>query len=111
MNSHTKSYIIGFLISIALTLGAYIVVTANIVSGILLIAFVLTLAVVQLFVQVYFFLHLGREAKPRWNTLFLLSTIGLILIVVIGAIWIINHLNYNMTPQQMDQYVVTEDGF
>lgn len=83
----------------------------NLLTGDALIVFVLTLAVIQLFVQAYFFLHLGREAKPRWNTVFLLATIGLILIVVIGAIWIINHLNYNMTPQQVDQYVIKMDAF
>jgi plastocyanin len=59
---------------------------------------------------VVFFLHLGREKKPRWNLLFLISTIGIILVVVVGSIWIMNHLHYNMSATDVTNKVASGEG-
>jgi cytochrome o ubiquinol oxidase subunit IV len=77
----------------------------------ILIPILLIVAILQLIVQLIFFLHLIHESKPRWNLLFFISTIGIILIMIIGGIWIMNHLNYNMTPQKVNQYIQNEDAF
>ncbi len=112
-----KSYVIGFTFSLILTLSAYFLVSMHINSdfGILsqqiLIPLIIGIAILQLIVQLIFFLHLTHESKPRWNFVFFISTIGVILIVVVGSVWIMNHLNYNMNPQQVDQYVQSQDGF
>jgi cytochrome o ubiquinol oxidase operon protein cyoD len=106
-----KSYTIGFVLSLALTLTAFFIVVHpgafHMASGALLAA-ILTLAVVQLVVQLLFFLHLGSAGG--WKLSVLLSTIALVLIIVIGSIWIMNHLNYSMTPAQMDQYMQDQQG-
>jgi cytochrome o ubiquinol oxidase operon protein cyoD len=80
-------------------------------SGSMLLTAIFTFAFLQLFVQLYFFLHLGQEEKPAWNLVFFIATVGVIFIVVAGSVWIMNHLNYNMTPQQMLHYVQNEQGF
>ena len=38
---------------------------------------------------------------------------GIILIVVVGSIWIMDHLNYNMmaSPADMNTYIQSQDGF
>ena len=109
-------YIAGFVVSVILTLAAYFAVQAHLGSGHrvfsheTLAAIILALAVVQLTVQMFSFLHLGSEAGPRWKLAAFLSTIGLIFIIVVGSIWIMGHLNYNMTPDQVDQYLENAQG-
>jgi len=112
-----KAYITGFVLSIVLTVAAYIPVWQHVSSGHLryahsnLIAFVLGIAVLQLLVQLILFLHLGREKKSRWNISVFVTTVSLILIVVVGSIWIMNHLNNNMSPQQINDYLNRGDAF
>jgi cytochrome o ubiquinol oxidase operon protein cyoD len=108
--STIRSYITGFGVSIILTLAAYAIVTQHLFTNLIVLYSIIILAVIQLVVQLFFFLHLGQESKPRWHLVFFLSTIGIILIVVIGSIWIMNHLNYNMTPKEMNQYIQSQDG-
>ena len=81
------------------------------ISHEVLIPLIIGIALVQLVVQLIFFLHLLNESKPRWNLIFFISTIGIILIVVVGSVWIMNHLNYNMMPMQMNKYIQSQDGF
>lgn len=110
-----KSYTIGFVISIVLTLTAYIVVTNHWFSKQIIIYSIMGLAAVQLVVQLVFFLHLGRESKPRWNLAAFAFMLAVLLILVIGSLWIMNNLNYNMTmsPQEMNDYMLkqTNKGF
>lgn len=117
MNHGTiKNYIIGFVVSIALTLTSYYFVVTHINSGHLtythefLMALILSLAVGQFVVQSYFFLHLGNEKGPRWNLVFYVATLMIILIVVLGSLWIMYHLNYNMMPQQAQDYIMSKEG-
>ena len=110
MRATFKSYLIGFILSIVLTLAAYFAVIAHVLSNGALIVAIIVLAVVQLMVQLFYFLHLGQESNPRWNLVFFISTAGIVLLVVVGSLWIMNHLNYNMTPDQMNVYMMKSEG-
>lgn len=68
------------------------------------------LALAQFFAQLYYFLHLGRETKPRWKLLVLCFMILVVLIIVVGSIWIMYNLNYRMSPQQMNTYMLNQNG-
>jgi cytochrome o ubiquinol oxidase operon protein cyoD len=57
-----------------------------------------------------FFLHLGQGKDTKWNLVIMLSTLTIVLIVVIGSIWIMNHLNYNMTPTDINNYMNDQGG-
>jgi len=113
-----KPYIIGFISSLVLTFAAWWLIWEQVHSGHraftypFLAAAVLVLAMVQLCVQLLFFMHLGAEKGPRWKLGVFVSTFGIILIIVVGAIWIMGHLNYNMmaSPSQMDAYIQSQDG-
>jgi cytochrome o ubiquinol oxidase subunit IV len=107
-----KPYIIGFVLSLVLTFGAYFVVDLRQqlpITTELVITSILVLAVLQLLVQLFFFLHMGQEKKPRWNMVVFLSFIGLILLIVISSIWIMYHLNYNMVPQDMEKKILNDE--
>ena len=111
-----KSYIIGFLLSVVFTLCAYYPVMLHVNSHHLfptheiIIPIIMILAFAQLIVQLLFFLHLGRESQPRWNLIMLISFVSVIFIMVVGSLWIMNHLNYNMSPMQMQNFLIKDEG-
>lgn len=111
MKTSLASYILGFLFSIALTVAAYLIVVDKSMGNLFIIVVILALAFLQLFIQLYFFLHLGRDPKARLHVTFFLLTFGLVLTVIIGAIWIMYHLNYNMTPQQINHYLQDQNEY
>lgn len=91
------SYATGFILSLLLTVLAYYVVTQKLYTSLSQIFVIIAgLAIIQLFVQLVFFLHLGRESKPRWNVAVFVFAALVVLIIVFGSIWIMNNLNYNM---------------
>lgn len=105
------SYVVGFLISLLTTLLAYFIVVNRLWTPEVLVYAVLGIAVVQLVVQVVFFLHIGRGS--RWKLLTFLFTILVVGVVVVGSIWIMDNLNYNMmdmSPDQMQQYMSENEG-
>lgn len=90
------TYTIGFALSVVLTLGAYFSVVNDVMSGWSLVWLLAGLAVVQLLVQLVFFLHLGQESKPRWNLVLFLFTVMVVGILVLGSLWIMKNLDYHM---------------
>ncbi len=106
----TRSYVIGFILSLVFTAIPYYLVTNKIISGSALLITILAIAVLQMIIQIVFFLHLGRGPKPLYNVVFFISTVGIILVVVIGSIWIINHLNYNMASVDTSKYLVNQEA-
>ncbi|MDB5175973.1 MAG: putative cytochrome ubiquinol oxidase chain cyoD [Candidatus Saccharibacteria bacterium] len=111
LGSYT-AYTTGFILSLILTIGAYLAVTENLLSGNILVTAVIGLAILQLFVQMFFFLHLGRESKPRWNLVAFIFMVMVVFIVVIGSLWIMNNLDYHnhLTPSEQDSYMHTRNN-
>lgn len=95
-------YTIGFSVSLVLTFGSFGAVYYHEQTGHeglshdILVPLVVAFAVVQLIVQLVFFLHLGRETKPRWNYIVFLFMVLVLVIVVVGSLWIMDNLEYNM---------------
>lgn len=104
------SYMVGFGLSILLTMIAFELVTKHVLHGAGLVTILIGLALIQFWVQLFFFLHLGKETKPRWKLLVLVFMVLVVLILVGGSIWIMNNLNYRMTPQQINNYMQNQDG-
>ncbi|HEV7449235.1 MAG TPA: cytochrome C oxidase subunit IV family protein, partial [Candidatus Paceibacterota bacterium] len=75
MNNPMHRYIIGFMLSLALTaiplllLWWYVGAHSQYLSRDMLYAAFVLCAVAQMWVQLYFFLHLGQEATPRWRSM------------------------------------------
>lgn len=101
----------GFVGSIVLTLLAFWLAYEHLVSGTLAAVIVLVLGLTQAGVQAYFFLHLGEEAKPRWRNYSFFFMTTMIAVVVVGLLWVIINLNYNMnmSPEQMQQYMIEQN--
>jgi len=91
-----KSYLIGFSLSLILTCISFSLVVGDLLSGQNLVYTVLGLAILQAIVQLLLFLHVGQEAKPRWETIIFCFTVMVLLIVVVGSLWIMNDLEQRM---------------
>jgi len=106
-----KNYVVGYLVSIVFTITAYLLVThrATVARSFIIIAIV-TLAISQFLAQLYLFLHLGKETKPRWKLFVFCFMVMVVLILVFGSLWIMNNLNYRMTPSQVNTYLNNQGG-
>ncbi len=110
-HGNIKTYSIGFVLSIVLTIISFAFVTNKMMAGTSLILALLGFACLQLFVQLFFFLHLGQEEKPRWNLMLFLFTMLILLIIVLGSLWIMYNLDYNMmSPHETNQYIQDEEA-
>lgn len=98
-----KAYLIGFFSSLLLTLVSFLLVILKVISGQTLIYTLVALALVQAIVQLLFFLHVGQEAKPRWESLTLYFMVLVVLIIAIGSLWIMKDLNNRVMPEMHAQ--------
>lgn len=104
------AYIIGFILCLALTIMAYtLVVNRESFSHQFVIGAIVALALVQFFTQLVFFLHLGTERKTWWKSVTFLFMVGTVLILVLGSLWIMNNLNYNMGHDEINKYLEEQD--
>ncbi len=91
------SYLIGFVVSIVLTVVTFNLVMHHHFSSIDLYAAIAVLAVLLLFVQSVFFLRLNaKTSDDKWNLVAFGFTLFIICLVVAGSLWIMYNLNYNM---------------
>jgi cytochrome o ubiquinol oxidase subunit IV len=91
-----KSYVLGFFLSIVLTLGAYFLVVERLFTAESAVYAIIGLGIVQALIQLVLFLHLGRESRPRWNMLVFLFMVMVIVIIVGGSLWIMDNLDYRV---------------
>jgi len=106
-------YLIGFLLSIYLTISAYLVVVYDTFSRNTVIAIVITLALTQFVVQAIFFLHVGKESKPRWNLIMFSFMVLVAAIIIIGSIWIMANLDYRhgVSPEELNNTIIKDEGY
>jgi cytochrome o ubiquinol oxidase operon protein cyoD len=90
------SYIIGFILSILLTIIPYTIVVHHLLSSDALVISIVVLGVLQLLVQLIFFLHLSAHPSQRWNVITFAFTLLILVILVAGSLWIMWNMNYNM---------------
>jgi cytochrome o ubiquinol oxidase operon protein cyoD len=112
----TITYAIGFISSVILTIVAYAAVVNDTVKDSFapaVIALTISaLAVLQLVIQLLFFMHLGDEPKPRWKLMSFLFAFIILSIVVFGSLWIMFDLNSRMmmSPTDMIKYMDRQTG-
>lgn len=106
-----RSYVAGFLLSLTLTIAAYLCVANKLLAGRMVLVTIIVLAIVQLAVQLVFFLHIDRESKPRWQLMVLLFMAMVLGIITFGSLWIMHNLDYNMSSHDMSNYLQEDEGY
>ena len=104
-----KDSLLGLVLCLVLTLGAYVIVTRGLLHGWQMTATVTAMAMTQLLAQLWYFLHIkGRSSGVRG--VFLGLSALCVALLVFGSIWIMNNLNYNMmhSPETVQQIVKDE---
>ncbi len=92
-----KGYMIGFLLSVVLTAIPFWLVMGDVLpSKQLTTVLILGFALVQVLVHMVYFLHMNSKSDEGWNLTAFIFTVIIIAIVVVGSIWIMWNLNYNM---------------
>lgn len=97
-NVSYKPPVLGFILSLLITVAMYRFATKHHLTGSMLFLSIIGLGMVQAFVQLIFFLHVGMESKPHWNTISFYFTVLVVVIIIGGSIWIMNNLSYNLMP-------------
>lgn len=118
--SAVKTYINGFILSIVLTLLAFGLVSQHVnsdhtaFSHTSLTWFLAGLATAQLLVQLVFFLHLGKESRPKLNLMAFYFMLLTVIIIVFGSLWIMDNLDYqhgdHATNEEVSDYIIKDEG-
>jgi cytochrome o ubiquinol oxidase operon protein cyoD len=93
-----QSYLLGFAACLLLTLAAYFIASRHLFSKMHLDLAIAAIAALQGCLFLFIYMDLGQERKPRWNMTVFLFMIGVTALIVVGSIWIMYHLNYNLMP-------------
>jgi cytochrome o ubiquinol oxidase operon protein cyoD len=112
-HSLLRAYVVGFLLSLALTIVAYLITVHSANTSTALYIGLLVLACSQFVVQVICFLHLGSGRHSRDRLIVLGCASLIVFILVVGSLWIMTHLNERMMadPSAMQDYMNSQDGF
>ncbi|BBL52855.1 hypothetical protein MF1_01130 [Bartonella quintana] len=95
----TGSYFVGFILAVFFTLGSFIPVMYGMMESWAIstkVAYLIGMAIIQIIVQIVFFLHLNAGPDAKWNLSALWFAAICVFVIIGGTWWAISHLNYNM---------------
>jgi cytochrome o ubiquinol oxidase operon protein cyoD len=92
------AYAMGCVFSLLLTAASFFLVFTKALSKSYLIYTVVALAFTQAVIQLLYFLHLGKEEKPQWESIVFYFMVTILLILVLGSLWIMYDLNQRVMP-------------
>lgn len=97
-NAHgsVKSYMTGLVLSLILTIIPFAVVMSGALSVLTTVIVVAVTAVLQILVQLVMFMHMNTKADEGWNLMSFVFTLTILVLVVGGSLWIMQHLHLNM---------------
>ncbi len=90
------TYATGFILSILLTLMAFFLVMSGWLPHAAVWVGIISAAILQILVQLHYFLHLDTSSASSWNVMALLLTVLIMAILVGGSIWVMHSLNARM---------------
>ena len=89
-------YLLGLSLSVILTAIPFAVVMSGALGETLSIVLILLCAIGQVMVQLIFFLHMNTSSAQIWNSVSVVFVLLLVIILIVGSLWIMQHLNHNM---------------
>lgn len=89
-----KSYVIGFILSIVLTIIPLVLVMNQMMSKTATLITIMVMAILQFVIQLFFFMHIREGEKPRYNVQTLILGLVIVLTIVLGSIWIMTFNKY-----------------
>jgi cytochrome o ubiquinol oxidase operon protein cyoD len=96
-------YLLGFTLAAGLTLVSFYITRSTLVWQPSIPIALSVLAIAQMGVHLVFFIHLTSGPDNLNNILALAFGLLIVMLLVLGSLWIMTHLNHNMMP--MDRMV------
>ena len=93
-------YLLGFVLAAGLTAVSFFLTRTTLVWAPSIPVALSVLAVAQIGVHIVFFLHMTSGPDNVNNLMALAFGLLIVLLLVLGSIWIIDHLNHNMMPME-----------
>jgi cytochrome o ubiquinol oxidase operon protein cyoD len=91
---------LGLGFSIVLTVAAFYLAGSTLIYGPVIPVALIVLAIAQMGVHLVFFLHITTGPDNTNNVLALAFGILVVFLIVVGSIWIMDHLNQNIMPME-----------
>ena len=85
-----KMYIIGYILSVVLTIIPLVLVLNHGMSALPLIIVILLAATLQIFVQLFFFMHVTEGEGPSYHGMALVLGAIFAITIIAGSIWIMS---------------------
>ena len=107
----SRVYIIGFGLSILLTLAAFGLAEQHLLthhvfpSHTFLLPALVVLALAQLLVQLICFLHIGKGGKEQGNVVVLFFAVFIVVVLVGGTLWIMHNLEHQQMTNPEAPYI------
>ncbi|MBW8734952.1 MAG: cytochrome o ubiquinol oxidase subunit IV [Asticcacaulis sp.] len=96
-----KSYLTGFVLSVVLTGVPFALVMLHLMPVATLIPVIIGVGVVQIVVHLVYFLHMNVSSSQVWNNAAFVVALIIVLILIVGTLWVMYHMNHNMMPGMM----------
>jgi len=96
-----QSYLLGLGLAAALTIASFWIAVSHPIWGPALPVALIVLAVAQMGIHLVFFLHVTTGPDNTNNVLALAFGVMVVGLIVVGSIWIMDHLSANMMPDGM----------
>ena len=97
-----RTYLTGFVVAALLTAIAFwIAMTGSIANVAAAKAVIVVLAIAQIGVQTWAFLHLNARTQEGWKLIAYVFTAVILVVTIAGSLWIMTHLSSNMMPGMM----------
>lgn len=93
-----RDYVIGFVLSVILTAIPFALVMTKALPSSVTAFVIVGFAIVQIVVHMVYFLHMSPRSESGWTMTSMIFTLIVIMIMLAGSLWVMNHLNTNMMP-------------
>ena len=110
MFSETVSYVVGLGLALLLTGVSFWVASTSAIWGPGVAMGLVVLAIAQMGIHLVFFLHITSGPDNTNNVLALAFGVLIVFLVMIGTIWIMAHMNANMTSDPQMMNLMTQRG-
>jgi cytochrome o ubiquinol oxidase operon protein cyoD len=95
-----RSYVTGFVLASLLTAASFYVLYTDLIWGPGIPVALAVLAVAQIGVHLVFFMHITTAPDNTNNVLALAFGVLIVVLIIGGSLWIMNHLNDRLMPMQ-----------
>jgi len=95
-----RGYLIGLGLATLITVVAFFVSQTSLVWQPSIPVALLVLAIAQMGVHLVFFLHITTGPESFNNVLALAFGLLIVILLIVGSLWIMTHLNHNVVPME-----------